>query len=127
MSARRRHGPLAQPLAGRTFQQACATPVHGTQRRRLVITLAALADAGEHSPPMGQLAGCLGLPPTVVDQLLDELIADGWLTVVWAGSSGAPPGGRGAADGRRNRYELQLEFEPDGAAAALMQERSQAQ
>jgi DNA-binding Lrp family transcriptional regulator len=81
-------------------------PVGGTKRRKLLVLIAAYADAGEPSPPMRQLSDRLGLPAKVIDRLLDRLEQDGWLTVEWAGNSNAPAGARWDGGHRRNRYVL---------------------
>jgi DNA-binding MarR family transcriptional regulator len=88
---------IPEPRAGELFALAAKVPAGGAQRRKLLLLLAAYADAGEPSPPVRQLAKRLRMPIGGVDALLKLLERDGHLVVHWR-----------AGDGRRNLYELRL-------------------
>jgi hypothetical protein len=100
-----------KPLAGPRFRRASALPMEGRKRRRLLLLLAAFADAGEHSPRAVDLCTRAGIrSPVALDHLLDQLVEAGLLEVEWARSG--PPGRRAALhDGRRNVYTLRLDRE----------------
>jgi DNA-binding MarR family transcriptional regulator len=55
----------------------------GRKRLKLLVLLAAYADAEEPSPPARALAERLGIQISDLDRLLKRLQRDGYLTVAW--------------------------------------------
>src|SRR3954447_5251846 len=116
---RRVVGPVSHPRQGRgvmtvetpafvrgpLFNAACAAPVQGRRQKMLLALLAAAADAGRRSPSTAELRQRLGVGRLELDQRLDKLERQGWLTVTWAAQG--PPGGR-SHPGVRNAYTLRL-------------------
>ncbi|MHB1537132.1 MAG: hypothetical protein ACYCUM_13950 [Solirubrobacteraceae bacterium] len=89
-----------QPTLGPLARGAAATAITGKDPllRKLLILLAAYADAGEASPPVRELERRLRCPPERIDGLLKALIAERLLHVHW----------RGDPDTQRNLYTLRL-------------------
>ena len=87
-----------RPIAGARFKAAAKLPVTGTKRRKLVLAIAALQDAG-HEPSVRELAERIGVDWRKVDRLLRALEADGHLAIQWAPKR----------SGARNLYMLRLE------------------
>jgi hypothetical protein len=67
-----------EPVLGPLARAAAKTPVGGSKRRKLLVLLAAYADAGESSPGAATLATRLKVPMRVFDGLLAALERDGW-------------------------------------------------
>jgi DNA-binding MarR family transcriptional regulator len=87
------------PLAKRAMRVDCG----GKKRLKLLVLLAAYADAGEPSPPARVLAERLGIQVPDLDRLLKALQRDGHLKVAWRA------GERGKSGARKNVYTLHLD------------------
>jgi hypothetical protein len=89
---------LPEPILGPLAKRAMRIGAGGKKRLKLLVLLAAYADAGEPSPPARVLAERLEINIDALDGLLRQLERDGYLTVAW----------RKGAD-RRNVYTLHLD------------------
>ena len=69
-----------EPVLGPTAKAAMRVET-GSKRRRLLVLIAAFADAGEASPAAGTLAVRLGVKVRVIDALLAALEREGLLAV----------------------------------------------
>jgi hypothetical protein len=98
---------LPDPVLGPLAKRAMRVDPGGNKRRKLLVLIAAYADAGEPSPPVKALARRLGIRKVQdVDHLLRRLARDGHVEVAWRASEPGPGGAR------RNVYRLRLE-EPE--------------
>jgi DNA-binding MarR family transcriptional regulator len=73
--------PRPRPIAGPLFHQAAKLHRGSADHRRVLCLLAGFADAGNHRPTMPELAERIRLPEHRIFALIDDLQADGWLTV----------------------------------------------
>lgn len=95
----------AAPILGEKARLALQVDAGGRKRRKLLVLLAAYADAGISDPPMRELMGRTGIDDVrQVDQLLRMLAKQGLIHVDWA--HGRP---------QRNTYELLFAGELNGA------------
>jgi len=90
-----------KPVLGPQAKQAMRTDCGGKKRLKLLVLIAAYADAGEASPRAMTLCERLGIDMGTFDQLLARLQKDGFLKVH-----------RRTGPNRRNRYELFLNGRP---------------
>jgi hypothetical protein len=91
--------PVLGPLAKRAMRVDCG----GNTRLKLLVLIAAYADAGEPSPPVSVLARRLGIKRVQdLDPLLKRLALDGHIEIAWRASEPGPSGAR------RNVYRLRL-------------------
>jgi hypothetical protein len=98
-----------QPLMGPRARAAFKLPIEGQKRRKLLVLIAAYADAGECSPGWRQLGPRLAFlgwqdPPTRkiatrFTQLFDALEREGWLEIT-------QPTGQERAERKRAVYRL---------------------
>lgn len=87
----------AQPVLGPAAKAAARLPIDGTKRRKVLVLIAAYADAGEKSPSIRELAERARLDRLIVANVVDRLARDGLLEVDWR-----------AGPDRRNVYRLRL-------------------
>jgi DNA-binding MarR family transcriptional regulator len=97
VGSRERVEPVLGPLAKRAMR----TDVGGKKRLKLLVLIAAYADAGEPSPAAQTLAERVGVDIPTFDALLKRLQRDGHLKVA-----------RQKGRQRRNVYELHLDGGP---------------
>jgi hypothetical protein len=81
------------PVLGKRAQAAMRTDVGGRKRLKVLVIIAAFADAGRTDPTIRELAERTKLPRNTVVQLIEKLEEDGHLAI-------APK------DGAGNRYAL---------------------
>ncbi|HET7052461.1 MAG TPA: hypothetical protein VFI09_00920 [Solirubrobacterales bacterium] len=82
-----------QAQLGPNTRRALVLPVEGTKRRKVLVLIAAYADAGRDDPAISELSQRSGLTYRQVVFVVDRLEADGWLEVR-------------RSHQRRNRYRL---------------------
>ncbi len=94
---------LPEPVLGPLAKRAMRTDTGGKKRLRLLVLIAAFADAGGVSPPARGLCRRLGIEKVKdLDHLLKALARDGHLEVGWR--AGEP----GKSGGRKNIYRLRF-------------------
>jgi hypothetical protein len=99
---------LRDPVLGELARRALCVDAGGRKRRKLLVLLAAYADAGVEDPPLQALMRRAGIPTAhKADALLRTLETQGLIRVDWA--AGRP---------RRNHYELLTINPRDGRQAA---------
>jgi SOS-response transcriptional repressor LexA len=92
---------LRDPILGERARRALLVDAGGRKRRKLLVLLAAYADAGVEDPPLQALMGRAGIRSSrQADALLRALEEQGLIRVDWA--RGRP---------RRNHYELLITHE----------------
>jgi len=79
-----------QPKSGPMTRAALTIPDLTPNQRKLLFLLAAYREAGEHSPPVADLARRMGIKPRAVDTVLLQLIKKNVIRVAWANKTGAP-------------------------------------
>jgi hypothetical protein len=98
---------IPNPIAGPLFKLAAQTTVRGDPGNRKVLALlSAYADAGEHSPPVKELARRLKMTVPEVDTRLDILSRQRLIWVVWSPYHRHGEQTRDELKGSRNRYVL---------------------
>lgn len=101
------------PIGGERFKLAAKTTVGGDPgNRKVLLLLAAYADAGEHSPPMRELARRLNMPVPEVDTRLAILSRQGLIWVSWSPYHRHGKQTRPELKGWRNHYTLLFAGEP---------------
>jgi hypothetical protein len=98
----------AKPVLGPRARAAMKIDAGGRVESKLLILLAAYADAGEASPTVVELAKRMRLRVKSIDRVLDLLVAARLIEVEWAGGK-APPGKRAGKPGHRNVYRVLLD------------------